>query len=219
MTTDMSVTIIAKSDQLNADDLIGGPLTVRIARVAIAPEAEQPVSVGYDGDAGKPFKPCKLMRRVMIHAWGADAGRYIGQSMTLYRDPSVKFGGMQVGGIRISHMTGLASPMTVPLKISKAKQVLFTVTPLIIAAPTEAPKRRTAQDFLDAVAADLRAAQTADAVAAIVARDDVVKASSALKGQALEALNALIGDAGQRFMPALPVDDDGWTDADAGGAP
>ena len=47
MTADMTVTIIPKSDQLNADDLIAGPRTISITRVAISPGAEQPVDVHY----------------------------------------------------------------------------------------------------------------------------------------------------------------------------
>ena len=47
---DMRDTIIPKSDQLNADDLIGGDLTVRIVKVARSNTAEQPIAVSFDGD-------------------------------------------------------------------------------------------------------------------------------------------------------------------------
>jgi hypothetical protein len=61
--------------------------------------ADQPVSIHYEGGEGRPFKPCKTVRRIMVGVWGKDASKYVGRSMTLYRDPSVAFGGMQVGGI------------------------------------------------------------------------------------------------------------------------
>ena len=39
-----------KSDQLNTDDLIGGPPTVRITKVSRANTAEQPIVLGAEGD-------------------------------------------------------------------------------------------------------------------------------------------------------------------------
>src|SRR5262245_29461840 len=103
--TDMRSVIIPKSDQLNADDLISGPRTVTIASVSVRPGTEQPVAISFDGDGGKPYKPCKSMCRVMVAMWGPDAKEYAGHSMTLYRDPKVKWAGLEVGGIRISHMS------------------------------------------------------------------------------------------------------------------
>ena len=127
-----------KTDQLNADSLIGGPITVTITAVrANEGSAEQPVSISYEGDGGKPYKPCKSMRRVMVHCWGADAKAYIGRSLTLYCDPNVQFGGMKVGGIRISHMTHLDEPKIMALTATKAKRANFTVQPLQIAQPID----------------------------------------------------------------------------------
>ncbi|MEC4833257.1 PD-(D/E)XK nuclease-like domain-containing protein [Mycobacteroides chelonae] len=67
---DISETIVPKSDQLNAEDLLVGPKTVTIKGVSRG-DADQPVKVALVefGD-GRPFKPCKSMRRVMVAAWG-----------------------------------------------------------------------------------------------------------------------------------------------------
>lgn len=127
---DMKQVIVPKSDQLNADDLISGPITIRVAGVSIRSSGEQPISISYDGDGGKPYKPCKSMCRVMVAAWGADSKQYTGRSMTLYRDPSVKWGGMDVGGIRISHMSDIDSSMTMALTMTKQSRKPFTVKPL-----------------------------------------------------------------------------------------
>lgn len=127
---DMSAFVIPKSDQLNADDLISGPRTIRIMRVSGTNNAEQPVAVFFEGDDGKPFKPCKSMRRVMIAAWGVDAAQYVGRSMTLYCDPAVMFGGMRVGGIRISHMSHIERPLNLALTVTKAKRVPYKVSVL-----------------------------------------------------------------------------------------
>ena len=129
--TDLSQTIIARSDQLNADDLIGGPRTVTITRVTADPSsAEQPVTVHYEGENGRPFKPCKSMRRVMVAVWGAQGDKMVGQSMTLYRDPSVQFGGLAVGGIRISHMTGIDQDKQLALMVTRGRKAPYKVKPL-----------------------------------------------------------------------------------------
>jgi hypothetical protein len=129
--TGMLDTITPKSDQLNADDLVGGrTLTIRVTKVDIG-MAEQPVSVHFEGDNGKPYKPGKSMRRIMVHIWGEDANLYAGRQMTLYRDDGVKFGADPVGGIRISHMSHLDRVTTVALTETKAKRKPFTVRPLV----------------------------------------------------------------------------------------
>lgn len=140
---DMSKTIEPKSDQLNADDLIAGPKTITITGVTGSETPEQPVSVAFDGDGGKPYKPCKSMRRVMVHCWGADATQYKGRSMTLYCDPDVTFGGMKVGGIRIGHMSHIDGTHHLMLTASKAKRKPFVVKPL------DTPKAAPAIDYSD----------------------------------------------------------------------
>lgn len=129
---DMRSVIVPKSDQLNADELIGGPITVTIREVTIRPGTEQPVSIHFENDNGKPYKPCKSMARVMVQCWGPDASQYTGRSMTLYRDPGVKWGGMAVGGIRISHMTDIKGAQTMALTETKGSKKLFTVKPLVM---------------------------------------------------------------------------------------
>lgn len=124
---DITSTIAAKSDQINADDLISGPRTITITRVSGNDNADQPVNVFFEGDNGKPFRPCKSMRRVMVHCWGPDASKYAGRSMTIYRDPKVKFGGMEVGGIRISHMSHIDRPQQMSLTATRAKRAPYRV--------------------------------------------------------------------------------------------
>lgn len=141
---DMRATITPKSDQLNADDLIGGPRTIVVRGVKADPASkEQPVSVYFEGDDNKPYKPCKGMRRVMVHIWGPDASQYTGRSMTLYLDKEVSFGGMKVGGIRISHMSHMDKAETMALTATRASRKPFTVQPLKVKqeqTKREAPK-------------------------------------------------------------------------------
>lgn len=127
---DMSAVIVPKSDQINADDLIGRDMTITIRDVHIKGGQEQPVSIYFDGSE-KAFRPCKSMSRVLVAAWGADAKNYVGRSLTLYRDPKVKWGGLEVGGIRISHMSHIDKPMTMALAESRAVRKPVTVKPLV----------------------------------------------------------------------------------------
>lgn len=122
-------TIVPKSDQLNADDLLVGPITVEVVDVKRGDTQEQPISIKIDGGR-QPYKPCKSMRRVLIAAWGDDGKKWIGHRMTLYCDPEVKFGGVKVGGIRISHMTGIRGRMAVMLTTTRSKRSEYLVEEL-----------------------------------------------------------------------------------------
>jgi hypothetical protein len=124
--TDVGATIEAKSNQLNSDDLIGGPITIRVTKVT-GEQGDQPISIHYDGDNGKPWKPCKGMRRILVALWGTRGDDYAGRSLTLYRDGSVKWGGIEVGGIRISHMSHIEADATLALTEKKGSKKPFTV--------------------------------------------------------------------------------------------
>ncbi len=132
--TDMMAVIVPKSDQWNADDFIAGPLTFTVAGVQIRAGEEQPVSIQLEGTP-KVYRPCKSMSRVLVSAWGADAKAYAGRSLTLYRDPTVKWGGMAVGGIRISHMSHIDRDLTMMLTESKANRKPHKVKVLEVAPP------------------------------------------------------------------------------------
>jgi len=136
--TDIRETIAPKSDQMNADDLIGITKTIKITKVSKG-GGDQPISVNYEGDNGKPFKPGLSMRRVMVQVWGDQGQDYVGKSMTLYRDPTVKWAGVEVGGIRISHMSHINESITMALTYAKTSRKPFTVQPLVVqAAPAPA---------------------------------------------------------------------------------
>ena len=144
--TDLSATIAPNSSQLNSDDLISGPRTIKIAKVA-AWNSEQPIAISFDGDNGKPYLPCKSMRRVLVHVWGTDGNTYVGRSMTLYRDPEVLFGGVKVGGIRISHMTNMEADVILSLTASKKSRAPYRVRVLQAAKPAPSPASVAADAF------------------------------------------------------------------------
>lgn len=128
---DLRSTIIPKSDQLNAEQLLGGPITVTVTKVAVGGGEEQPVTVHYDGENGRPFKPCKTVRKVLIHAWGPNGNAWVGRSMTLFNDHSVKWAGEDVGGIRVSHLTDIPSDIKVSLTTTRGKKAKYEVKRLV----------------------------------------------------------------------------------------
>ena len=124
--TDLRGTIVPKSDQLNSEQLLGGTRTITVTDVRAGNE-EQPVIVHYEGEDGRPYKPGKTMRKVLIYAWGEDGRQWIGRSMTLFNDTKVRFGGMEVGGIRISHLSHIPREIAISLTATKGKKAQHTI--------------------------------------------------------------------------------------------
>ena len=115
-------TIIPKSDQLNADQLLSGPMTITVTSVKRGSGDDQPIVIHYAGENGRPYKPCKSMRKVLIFAWGEDGSAWVGRSMTLFNRLDVKFGGIEVGGIRISHLSDIDRDVKISLTATKGKK-------------------------------------------------------------------------------------------------
>lgn len=126
MTSDISAFIAPKSDQLNADDLIAGPIVVEITGIRIVGGREQPVAIeirDVTGTPRQPWKPCKTTMRVLAFGWETtDAQRWIGRLVRLYRDPDVRFGGDTVGGIRVSGMSGIKGAFKIALAATRGKK-------------------------------------------------------------------------------------------------
>jgi hypothetical protein len=145
---DLTDTIVPRSDQLNSDDLFASPRTVTITDVRQG-NAEQPVDIHLAEYPGRPFKPSKTVRRILVAAWGPDGDAYVGRRLTLYRDPDVKFGGQDVGGIRVSHMSHIGKPMKLALTSTRGKKAPHIVQPLPDApAPAQKAKAPTAEELI-----------------------------------------------------------------------
>jgi len=129
---EVRASIVPKSDQLNADDLLTGPITVTITGVKRG-DRDQPIVVELEGH--RPFKPCKSMRRVLIATFSDDPAKWVGQQMTLYCDPTVMWAGVQVGGIRISHLSGLTETRSYMLTSTRGKRSEFVIQPIATLSP------------------------------------------------------------------------------------
>ncbi len=186
---DMSQVILPRSDQLNAEDFLAGPATFTIEGVAISPGTEQPVSIKLLGEP-RVWRPCKSMSRVLVAAWGPDANAYAGRSVTLYRDPKVKWGGLEVGGIRISHMSHIERDMVMSLTATKGKRAPHKVSVL------EAPANDTppATLFLDQARCDIANASTLDELRTVWTRKSMAPHRAELQAD-LDARKAELADA------------------------
>ena len=138
---DISQTTAPKSDQQNFDDYVTGPKTVTVAEVR-AGTSEQPVEIHLVEYPGRPYKPSKSMRRVLVAAWGAESAPWAGRRMTLVGDPTVRFGGKVVGGIKISHLSDIDKRLTLNLTVTKGTRAPHVVEPL-----PDAPKPPTDADI------------------------------------------------------------------------
>jgi len=127
---DLGITIVPKSDQLNADDLISGSKTIKIRDIKQTDSETQPISIYFDGDNNKPYKPSKGMRRALVQIWGVNGLDYIGRSLTIFRDETIKFSGLDVGGIVISHASNITEPKRIITTVSRGKKKLIIITPL-----------------------------------------------------------------------------------------
>ena len=133
----LSQAIIARSDQLNADDLINGPRTFTIKEVRRG-DADQPVAIVLaEFPEKRPFKPSKTVLRLLAYAWGEETDDWPeNPRLTLYRDEKVKWAGQEIGGIRVSHLSHIDKPLKVALAESKGKKSLWRVDPLPADAPS-----------------------------------------------------------------------------------
>ena len=158
---DILSTIQADSTQINADDL-AQPITVTITGVAKG-TPDQPVNILLAEFPDRAYRPCKSMRRVLVAAWGSDASVYVGRRLTLFNDPTVKWGGAAVGGVRISHLSDIDKRMQIALTTTRGQRKPFTVDPLpsmpdeIVDFEHRIAEAATLAE-LDAIAAELKGA-------------------------------------------------------------
>lgn len=142
--SDVSFALEAKSDQLNAVDIMGAEPVIRVRDVKVQ-KGEQPVWIYFDGDNNRPWKPSKGMLRLLAGAWGRDSKQWVGKYARLYFEPTVKYAGQEVGGIRIRSLSDIdARGLTFALTINRQKREPYHV-PLLVVETAEYPADRFAK--------------------------------------------------------------------------
>jgi hypothetical protein len=134
----VKITTEPRSDQWNADDFIGGPRTFTVAGVKVG-SAEQKYDIQLVEGGGRVWRPPLTVLRLLVAGWGDDATTWVGRKITLYRDPSIRFGKDEVGGIRVSHMSHLADnkPLRIALTATRGRRAQHVVDPLPDTTPAE----------------------------------------------------------------------------------
>lgn len=155
--TDLSFALEAKSDQLNAVDIMGAEPVIRVRDVVVK-KGEQPVSVYFDGDNNRPWKPSKGMLRILAGAWGRDSSAWVGKHAQLYFEPTVRYAGQEVGGIRIRSLSDIDQRgLTFALTINRQKREPYHV-PLLVVQTVAYPADRFAK-ALPVMAEKMRAGE------------------------------------------------------------
>lgn len=139
--TNVSFALEAKSDQLNAMDIMGCDRIIKIRAVNVS-KGEQPISIFFDGDNNKPWKPSKGMNRILAGAWGLESASWVGKYACLYFEPSVMYAGKEVGGIRIRSLSDInPKGMQFSLSINRQKREPY-ILPLLKIEQAEYPADR-----------------------------------------------------------------------------
>lgn len=137
---DFLQTTQAKSDQINAADLLGGPLVCQINDIQMTGSADQPISIFVDSHP-QPWKPSKTSRRVLAACWSdAEPSDWVGRFVVLYNDPSVIWAGKAEGGIRCSHLSHISERKTIMVNATRGKKAAQVVEPYYAqaeSAPTQ----------------------------------------------------------------------------------
>ena len=177
------------SSQLNADDLASGPITVTISGVWRG-NKDQPIQVALVGH-DRVYRPCKSMRRILIASFSDEPKKWVGQRMTLFCDPEVLWAGVKVGGIRISHLSGISEPRVFMLTKSRGKREEVTIRP--IATPTSEE-----QKYISDATEELATASSLDVLKGY---GQILKAKSQIVQDALRPVYAKRLDELKRNQP------------------
>ena len=178
----MKVEATARTDQWNAEDFLGGPRTFTIAAVKEG-KAEQKYDIELVEGEGRVWRPPLTVLRLLIAAWSNDATQWVGKQVTLYLDPTIRFGRDVVGGIRVSHVNNIDKPLTVNLTVTRGKRAPFTVQPLV-SAGTDKNVESALADIAGAESLPaLKAAWDLASKRGVQSHPDVVAAKDARKGE------------------------------------
>ena len=198
---DISHTLVGlKTDQLNAEDLLTGPIVVQLEDVRTN-DSDQPVTVKISG-GHRPWKPNLTMRRLLTRVTKTgDASQWIGRWVELGRDPEVTWAGEAVGGIVLQAMSGLDRPQTHSLPLSKKARKSWTVLPL------KPPSQRQAPD-LDAILSQAGVTMgQADSWAASKGKPPISALDQDGRAKAAAFLAGPSGSAALRDMAAIETTD------------
>lgn len=98
-----------KSDQLNYETFLTGSQTFTVSKVTPG-DRDHPVFIHMNECPATPYKPSKGMLKCIAQpdGWGDKSSQWVGKSITLYGDPTVIYGGVEVGGIKVAALSDIS---------------------------------------------------------------------------------------------------------------
>ncbi len=155
----------SKSDQLNYVDVGEGNLIALIESVHVTNSDQQPVTITFAGCNGKPYKPNKGMIRVLAGAWGEETDSWIGKTIKITGDPTVKWGGEEVGGLVVGALSDIdKAGYTAYIQKNKRVRVKKTI-PLLAVEPVYYPADQFYNDSGPMAEAIKSGAETVESIA------------------------------------------------------
>lgn len=124
----------SNSAQINADDIVSAPIDVTIT-AAEEGTNEQPLFLHVAELPDKTYRPSLTMIKLIGANWGDETDDWLHKRLRLFRNPKIRFGREEVGGIEVSHMSHIDGPVEVSLLVKKGQRKIFRVDPLPNAAP------------------------------------------------------------------------------------
>lgn len=131
---DLSESFASASEQLTYPDIGERILNVTVAKVVPRGDKPKDPAIHLTEFPGKPLLPGVNVGSVLRKAWGLDGKAWVGRTMTIYGDPEVFFGKDKTGGVRVSHVSHIDAPVSVPRR-GKGARGQITVQPLADESP------------------------------------------------------------------------------------
>jgi hypothetical protein len=127
-----------KSDQLNYENFIAGPQTFTVSSVTRG-DRDHPVFVHLVECPATPYKPSKGMLKCIAapDGWGDKSTQWVGKAITLYGDPTVVYGGVEVGGIKVGALGNIASDYETLISARRGVRKPHLIRKLVIETPAD----------------------------------------------------------------------------------
>ena len=134
--------ITIKSDRMNYEDFITGPQSFTIERLGKKnDQGNDRLLIFMKGRPDTPFWVPKGMAKCLANpsGWGnAPFSEWIGRSMTLFGEPTVVYGGKELGGVRISHISHIDAPYTTKISLRRGVRIDYEIQKMASDLPVAA---------------------------------------------------------------------------------
>lgn len=164
-----------KTDQFNYEHFLAGPQTFTVTKIGSKKDqGKQRLLVYMEGHEGTPFIPCLGMIKCLSSpdGWGERLSNWIGKRITLFGDSKVVYGGKELGGVRVSHISGIESDYVTKITERRGVRIDYLIKKLEDSAASTAAANYPADQFTT----NLPAWRSAIAAGKLTAEQVIIKA-------------------------------------------